>query len=194
MMTTRDDNSLPDSWVTGAIVEIKAPTNYLISTSSGYSVFASPLLTELAPVAGMPVTLSFNSVDYDLVIASLYPGSGCRYLEWVVVRPKNSVQCRSCHLRLFDQRHHVHDHMAGHHLCGVAGSELHLDVGTAGGHHRGAHWFRPGRAGQRRYRTDNRGGQSVRWWAITSSSLPAAVSVMPRFTPPVRHQPAAARR
>ncbi|MCW9276647.1 phage tail protein, partial [Klebsiella variicola] len=46
-----DDNSLPDSWVTGAIVEIKAPTNYLISTSSGYSVFASSLLTELAPVA-----------------------------------------------------------------------------------------------------------------------------------------------
>ncbi|HCB0667827.1 TPA: kinase [Klebsiella variicola subsp. variicola] len=69
-----DDNSLPDSWVTGAIVEIKAPTNYLISTSSGYSVFASPLLTELAPVAGMPVTLSFNSVDYDLVIASYTPG------------------------------------------------------------------------------------------------------------------------
>lgn len=69
-----DDNSLPDSWVTGAIVEIKAPTNYLISTSSGYSVFASSLLTELAPVAGMPVTLSFNSVDYDLVIASYIPG------------------------------------------------------------------------------------------------------------------------
>ncbi|HFI1127696.1 TPA: host specificity factor TipJ family phage tail protein [Klebsiella variicola] len=69
-----DDNSLPDSWVTGAIVEIKAPTNYLISTSSGYSVFASSLLTELAPIAGMPVTLSFNSVDYDLVIASYTPG------------------------------------------------------------------------------------------------------------------------
>ena len=69
-----DDNSLPDSWITGAIVEIKAPTNYLISTSSGYSVFASSLLTELAPVAGMPVTLSFNSVDYDLVIASYTPG------------------------------------------------------------------------------------------------------------------------
>lgn len=69
-----DDNSLPDSWVTGTIVEIKAPTNYLISTSSGYSVFASSLLTELAPVAGMPVTLSFNSVDYDLVIASYTPG------------------------------------------------------------------------------------------------------------------------
>jgi hypothetical protein len=35
-----DDNALPASWVG---VEIKAPTNFLISTSSGYSVFASKL-------------------------------------------------------------------------------------------------------------------------------------------------------
>ncbi|HHS9711336.1 TPA: TipJ family phage tail tip protein, partial [Raoultella planticola] len=69
-----DDNALPDSWVEGTIVEIKAPTNFLITTSSGYSVFASKLITELAPVAGMPVTLSFNSVDYDLFIASITPG------------------------------------------------------------------------------------------------------------------------
>lgn len=69
-----DDNSLPASWVAGTIVEIKAPTNFLISTSSGYSVFASQLLTEIAPVVGMPVTLSFNSVDYDLFIAAYTPG------------------------------------------------------------------------------------------------------------------------
>lgn len=69
-----DDNALPDSWVDGTIVEIKAPTNFLISTSSGYSVFASKLLTEIEPVAGMPVTLSFNSVDYDLFIAAYTPG------------------------------------------------------------------------------------------------------------------------
>uniref|UniRef100_UPI0039B4014F host specificity factor TipJ family phage tail protein n=1 Tax=Raoultella ornithinolytica TaxID=54291 RepID=UPI0039B4014F len=69
-----DDNALPDSWVEGTIVEIKAPTNFLISTSSGYSVFASKLLTEIAPAAGMPVTLSFNSVDYDLFIAAYTPG------------------------------------------------------------------------------------------------------------------------
>jgi hypothetical protein len=69
-----DDNSLPASWVAGTIVEIKAPTNFLISTSSGYSVFASKLLTEIAPVVGMPVTLSFNSVDYDLFIAACTPG------------------------------------------------------------------------------------------------------------------------
>lgn len=94
-----DDNSLPDSWVTGTIVEIKAPTNYLISTSSGYSVFASSLLTELAPVAGMPVTLSFNSVDYDLVIASHTPGQeAVPRRGWQ--RGKNSGQCGSRHLRL----------------------------------------------------------------------------------------------
>lgn len=69
-----DDNALPDSWVEGTIVEIKAPTNFLISTSSGYSIFASKLLTEIGPVVGMPVTLSFNSVDYDLFIASYTPG------------------------------------------------------------------------------------------------------------------------
>lgn len=69
-----DDNALPESWVAGTIVEIKSPTNFLISTSSGYSVFASKLLTEIAPVVGMPVTLSFNSVDYDLFIAAYTPG------------------------------------------------------------------------------------------------------------------------
>ena len=69
-----DDNALPESWVEGTIVEINAPTNFLISTSSGYSVFASKLLTEIAPVVGMPVTLSFNSVDYDLFIAAYTPG------------------------------------------------------------------------------------------------------------------------
>ncbi|MDT7451254.1 host specificity factor TipJ family phage tail protein [Citrobacter koseri] len=68
-----DDNALPDSWVEGTIVEIKAPTNFLISTSSGYSVFASNIVAEIEPYVGMPVTLNFNSVDYDLVIASYTP-------------------------------------------------------------------------------------------------------------------------
>lgn len=67
------DNALPDSWVEGTIVEIKAPANFTISESSGYSVFASDTLSEIAPYAGMPVTMSFGSVDYDLVIASYTP-------------------------------------------------------------------------------------------------------------------------
>lgn len=69
-----DDNALPDSWVEGTIVEIKAPANFVITTSSGYSVFASKLVAEIAPYAGMPVTLSYNSVDYDLFIATYTAG------------------------------------------------------------------------------------------------------------------------
>lgn len=67
------DNELPDSWVEGTIVEIKAPANFTISESSGYSVFASDTLSEIEPHVGMPVTMSFGSVDYDLVIASYTP-------------------------------------------------------------------------------------------------------------------------
>lgn len=69
-----DDNALPDSWVDGTIVEIKAPANFVITTSSGYSVFASKLVAEISPYAGMPVTLSYNSVDYDLFIATYTAG------------------------------------------------------------------------------------------------------------------------
>ncbi|HIF7729764.1 TPA: host specificity factor TipJ family phage tail protein, partial [Klebsiella pneumoniae] len=69
-----NDNALSPSWVAGAVVELKAPANYQITTAAGYSVIASPLLTEIAPVVGMPVTLGFNSVDYDLFIASYTPG------------------------------------------------------------------------------------------------------------------------
>ncbi|WP_427167097.1 host specificity factor TipJ family phage tail protein [Klebsiella pneumoniae] len=69
-----NDNALPPSWVAGAVVELKAPANYQITTAAGYSVIASPLLTEISPVVGMPVTLGFNSVDYDLFIASYTPG------------------------------------------------------------------------------------------------------------------------
>lgn len=69
-----NDNALPPSWVAGAVVELKAPANYQITTAAGYSVIASPLLTEIAPVVGMPVMLGFNSVDYDLFIASYTPG------------------------------------------------------------------------------------------------------------------------
>lgn len=69
-----DDNKLPDSWVTGAIVEIKAPTNFVITEVSGYSVFTSRTVEEIIPHAGMPVTLTYNGVDYDLFIASYTPG------------------------------------------------------------------------------------------------------------------------
>lgn len=68
-----EDNSLPESWVEGALVTIIAPTNYLISSSSGYSVLFSDTLTEINPYAGMPVTLEINGAEYDLFIATFTP-------------------------------------------------------------------------------------------------------------------------
>ncbi|MBA7848848.1 kinase [Klebsiella sp. RHBSTW-00465] len=68
-----EGNALPESWVTGTIVTIVAPTNYLVSTSSGYSVLTSDTLAEINPAAGMPVTLEVNGAEYDLVIATYTP-------------------------------------------------------------------------------------------------------------------------
>jgi hypothetical protein len=113
-----NDNALPPSWVAGAVVELKAPANYQITTAAGYSVIASPLLTEIAPVVGMPVTLGFNSVDYDLFIASYTP------VRLQCPAPGSAAKSRPVrpdHLRFFDQLQHVHDHLAGGYLPGVAG-------------------------------------------------------------------------
>ncbi|WP_187362776.1 host specificity factor TipJ family phage tail protein [Raoultella terrigena] len=75
-------NALPESWVEGAIVTIVAPMNFLVSTSSGYSVLSSNSLGEIIPYAGMPVTLEINGTEYELVIATYtakqdaIPGTG----------------------------------------------------------------------------------------------------------------------
>ena len=114
-----NENALPPSWVAGAVVELKAPANYQITSAAGYSVIASPLLTEIAPVVGMPVTLGFNSVDYDLFIASYTPGQAA--VPGAGECGKSPGQCGPDHLRLFDQLQHVHDHLAGGYLPGVAG-------------------------------------------------------------------------
>lgn len=75
-------NALPDSWLEGTIVELKVPANFMVTEASGRSVFSSDTLTEIVPQSGMPVTLSFGYVDYDLFIASYaasqpaIPGTG----------------------------------------------------------------------------------------------------------------------
>lgn len=68
--TDPDDEALPDSWVEGATVEIIAPTTFNVSSSSGYSVLASDFLSEINPYVGMPVTMTYGSIDYQLFIAS----------------------------------------------------------------------------------------------------------------------------
>lgn len=79
---TTGANALPASWVEGTIVELKVPANFVVTESAGRSVFASDTLTEIKPQLGMPVTLSFGYVDYDLFISSYtasqpaVPGTG----------------------------------------------------------------------------------------------------------------------
>lgn len=68
-----EGNSLPESWVTGALVTLVAPANFQVSTSAGYSVLTNDLIAEINPSPGMPVTLEINGAQYDLFIATYTP-------------------------------------------------------------------------------------------------------------------------
>lgn len=68
-------NDLPNSWTTGAIVELIVPDSYVVTNDGAYSRITSDVLSEIAPYVGMPVTLWYNSVDYQLFIASYIPHS-----------------------------------------------------------------------------------------------------------------------
>ncbi|MGK9173404.1 kinase [Yokenella regensburgei] len=64
-----DDISVPSSWVVGTVITVVAPDSYVISADGGYSVIYGDF-TELVPVVGMPITLTFNDNSYDLFVAS----------------------------------------------------------------------------------------------------------------------------
>lgn len=64
-----DDISVPTSWVEGTVLTVVAPDSYVISADGGYSVIYGDF-TELVPVVGMPVTLTFNDNSYSLFISS----------------------------------------------------------------------------------------------------------------------------
>ncbi|WP_435930081.1 host specificity factor TipJ family phage tail protein [Dryocola sp. BD613] len=66
-------NLLPDSWVSGATVELIVPDSYIVTNDGVYSRITSNNLAEIGPYVGMPVTLWYNSVDYNLFIASYTP-------------------------------------------------------------------------------------------------------------------------
>lgn len=76
---TNDDgtttNTLPESWVVGAIVELIVPDSYVVTNDGAYSRITSDVLSEIAPYVGMPVTLWYNSIDYQLFIAQYTPHS-----------------------------------------------------------------------------------------------------------------------
>lgn len=66
-------NDLPDSWTEGAIVELIVPDSYVVTNDGAYSRITSDTLEEIAPYIGMPVTLWYNSIDYQLFIADYIP-------------------------------------------------------------------------------------------------------------------------
>lgn len=66
-------NDLPDSWVAGATVELIVPDSYVVTDDGAYSRITSDTLSEIAPFVGMPVTIWYNSSDYELYIASYTP-------------------------------------------------------------------------------------------------------------------------
>lgn len=78
-LSTDDDdpatNELPESWVAGAVVELIVPDSFVVTNDGAYSRITSDNLAEIAPYVGMPVTLWYNSVDYNLFIASYIPHS-----------------------------------------------------------------------------------------------------------------------
>ncbi|WP_024559575.1 host specificity factor TipJ family phage tail protein [Franconibacter pulveris 601] len=70
-----DDDSeteIPLGWVTGTLIDIEAPDTYTVTTIEGYSVISGSV-SEIAPVAGMPVTLGINNDQFDLVVDSYQP-------------------------------------------------------------------------------------------------------------------------
>ncbi|MEB2702256.1 host specificity factor TipJ family phage tail protein [Citrobacter koseri] len=70
-----ETNDLPDSWTEGAIVELIVPDSYVVTNDGAYSRITSDVLGEIAPYVGMPVTLWYNSIDYQLFIADYTPHS-----------------------------------------------------------------------------------------------------------------------
>lgn len=63
---------VPDSWIAGTIVNLIAPDNFTITSSSTQSIIAGPL-QELQPFVGMQVTLTYINEGLDLVVDSYSP-------------------------------------------------------------------------------------------------------------------------
>ncbi|WP_413734318.1 host specificity factor TipJ family phage tail protein [Sodalis sp. RH21] len=70
-----DDNALPESWVVGSTLVLIIPDSYAVTTGGLYSIITGNNLAEIVPYVGMPITLTYNSINYNLFIASYTPHS-----------------------------------------------------------------------------------------------------------------------
>lgn len=68
-------NDLPATWVAGSTIEVIVPDSFVVTNDGAYSRITSNNLAEIAPYVGMPVTLWYSSVKYQLYIASYTPKS-----------------------------------------------------------------------------------------------------------------------
>jgi len=64
---------IPASWVVGTVITVVAPDSFRVVNTGGYSVIYGNA-SELLPVVGMPVSVTFNESGYDLFVASYAPG------------------------------------------------------------------------------------------------------------------------
>lgn len=65
-----NDNTLPDSFVVGATIELNVADDFAVSSSGLYSRLSANSLEEISPYVGMPVTLVYSGTNYDLYIAN----------------------------------------------------------------------------------------------------------------------------
>lgn len=64
---------IPATWKAGSLITITAPQTFVVGQGmAGMAVQGD--LTELAPVAGMPITLTWSNRDYDLLISRFDAG------------------------------------------------------------------------------------------------------------------------
>lgn len=69
------DAEYPSSWKQGTVVQVKAPSDVVVTSSGGYNVFTGNF-QDLAPFVGMKVTVSTPADDYALVVQSYTDNSG----------------------------------------------------------------------------------------------------------------------
>lgn len=81
---TSNSYKFPDSWTVGAAIELAIPISATVATAGNYSRIYGNDLQEIAPYIGMPVTLTYNSISYDLYVAQFSgPDSSTGAPAWV---------------------------------------------------------------------------------------------------------------
>lgn len=74
IITGDSTTEIPPSWVVGTVITAILPDTFRVATESGRNVIYGDF-TELKPVVGMPVSMRWESYDYELFVTSYNAGS-----------------------------------------------------------------------------------------------------------------------